>query len=63
MFMKTYGKERTMCSLVGESGSKPFLKWMWIFIEAVTNFKEYVVSFFLSLFSCFFILLIHPIYF
>ena len=63
MFMTTYGKERTMCSLVGGSGPKPFLKWMWLFIATVTNFKEYVVSFFLSLFNSFFFLLIHPIYF
>lgn len=64
MIMKICGKERIRCFLVGGSDPKQFRKWVWLFIKAIVNLEEYVVSSFaLSIFNCFSILLIHPIHF
>ena len=46
MFMKVYGKERTMCSLVGGIDSKLFRKWLCLFVIAITNLEVHVVSLF-----------------
>ena len=45
-FMKVYGKERTMCSLVNSIDHKTFQKWVWLFVIAITNLEVHVVSLF-----------------
>ena len=52
MFMKVYGKERTMCSLAGGIGPKIFRKWTWDIIDAIANLESMVVIFTLSPANC-----------
>ena len=44
MFMKVYGKDRTMCSLASGIDPKTFRKWTWDFIDAIANLESIVVS-------------------
>ena len=47
--MKIYGKENTMCSLVGESDPKTFHKWVCLFIDALSNLEGIYCKFLCSL--------------
>lgn len=44
MFKKTYGKEKTMCTLVGGIDPKTFRKIVWEFISAIASLEGLVVS-------------------
>ena len=44
MFLKIYGKEKTMCSLLGGIDPKTFRKWVWIFMDAICELESEVVS-------------------
>ena len=46
VFMKIYGTETVLSSLVGVS-EKIFRKWVWLFIEAISYLKSEVVSYLL----------------
>ena len=70
VFMNTYGKEKTVYSLVNGVNPKLFRKLVWIFIRAIADLRVYVVSsfvfclpLFIHLFIYLFILLINPLNF
>ena len=45
MFMKIYGKEKTLCTLAGGIDKKMFRKWAWLFIIAMADLESSVVSY------------------
>jgi hypothetical protein len=44
LFMKTYAKQKTMCSLCGGIDPQTFQKWVSQFIEAISSLEPMVVS-------------------
>ena len=44
MFMKVYGKEKTLCILAGRIDKKTFRKWAWLFVIAMAGLESSVVS-------------------
>ena len=44
MFMKSYTKEKTMCTLVGIRDPKTLRKWMWLFIYSIAELESSMVS-------------------
>jgi hypothetical protein len=44
MFMKIYGKQKTMCSLCGGIDPQTFKKWAELFVEAISSLEPMVVS-------------------
>ena len=44
MFMKTYTKEKTICALVGIRDPKTLKKWVWLFIDSISDLESSVVS-------------------
>ena len=44
MFLKVYGKQRTMSTLAGVD-KKTFEKWVWLFINSFVDLGKYVVSY------------------
>ena len=53
MFMKVYGKERTLCSLAGGVDKKTYRKWSWKFAIAIANLSPSVVRNYYTYISCF----------
>jgi hypothetical protein len=44
MFMKTYGKQKTLCSLCGGIDPQTLKKWVELFVEAISSLEPMVVS-------------------
>jgi hypothetical protein len=44
LFLKVYGKEATLSSLVGGVDEKTFRKWVWLYIAALSSLESFVVS-------------------
>jgi len=44
MFLKTYGKQKVLCSLAGGVSVDTFWKWTWMFISAIAELENVVVS-------------------
>lgn len=44
MFLKSYTKEKTMCTLVGIRDPKTLRKWVWLFIDNLAELESSVVS-------------------
>jgi hypothetical protein len=44
LFMKTYNKQKTLCSLCGGIDPKTFKNWVELFIESISYLEPMVVS-------------------
>lgn len=44
LFLKLYGKEATLSSLVGGVDEKTFGKWVWLYVSALSSLESFVVS-------------------
>jgi hypothetical protein len=44
MFLKTYAKQKVLCSLAGGVSDETFRKWTWNFILAIADLESVVVS-------------------
>ena len=49
LLMKVYGKEKTLCTIVGGVDKKTFRKWSQEFVVAIADLESLVVSYY----SCF----------
>ena len=45
LFLKTYSKQKVLCSLAGIKDNETFRKWTWLFISAICELQHLVVSF------------------
>ena len=44
MFLKSYAKEKIICTLVGIRDPKTLRKWVWMFIDRIAELESSVVS-------------------
>lgn len=44
LFLKTYAKQKVLCSLAGGVDDETFAKWTWKFIFAISELEVHVVS-------------------
>ena len=44
MFLKTYAKETTLCSLAGGVDEKTFRDWSWPLVSAIADLEPLIVS-------------------
>jgi hypothetical protein len=44
LFLKVYGKESTLSSLLGGVDEKTYRKWVWLYVVALSSLESFIVS-------------------
>ena len=45
MYLKVYGRQKTMCTLAGGVNADTYMKWVMLFVTSIAYLEGFVVSF------------------